>query len=978
MKLKPTHVVRSIRFFLFFAILLFGKNVSAAKFYVSASSGNDTLNGQYPTFSTGYDGPKQTIMAAYLLAGVGDTIAVASGYYDEIVYFDKDIYFEVDSITIRKIIVDGFGIKVNLSGNTLNVRDTLEMLNGFIVSRGSSVKFRLIPDCTQLGGSVDAFVDGNYQVGVGSGPRIATFLSGIGADYRPVTLNFIKPSNDTLYLTGSVDIGPAPVSGGLPSGIKWASKVHHWWFGASQWPSAFGFTTKLDYDSVSNDDEVLETSKLRVLAADLNGNWQDLTGFGSANRKGNITNITPIDTLGYFTLGNATGGTNALGWRYPVARMTFTAACTGLQSQFTDKTFAYKAPVKKWYWDFGVISSTTDTSTQQNPKYAYTLPGLYQVMLVAENIFGNTDTTYRTIDIRPNPVVNFTATNVCIGLSNSFNDASTVASPDAIAGRNWSFGDGATSTAASPTRTYAASGTYNVKLIVTSTAGCKDSTVKAVNVWQKPSPSFTAPSNCISDSSVFWRNPSTSPPDNTITYLWKVDGVNVSNDTLKKIKFTVSGIHSATLYATTNRGCKDSASSSFTIYGLPKLGFALATIPSNTAVQCLNGNKFSLTPTLITTEGQNILQAGWSWGDGTNSILTDTSHSYTAENSYLVKLRAITDLGCADSISATYTVKGRLSLNFGKTGFCVPDTIRFQDSATVSSSAVIARQWFLNGVYQTANNPASITINGTGPHIIKYWVANSDGCIDSVSKTYSFTSYPTLTYTSLGTQPFCPGDSFTLTVNGGDSAKWLMDNDTTRKRVFKSAGSYTVRVYNSAACYVTDSDTIRMHPAANIIAFNDTTIVRGGVATLRVKGGVSYSWSPMTALVPVSGNTMKAGPVKTQRYAVTGTDANNCKGVDTVTVTVVDPLFVKIPNIITPNGDNQNDAWDLRQLADLNLYDLSITDYNGKLVYESNNYLNDWKAQDKNSNDLPDGIYYYLLRNRSNNSELKGFIQVIR
>jgi hypothetical protein len=57
---------------------------------------------------------------------------------------------------------------------------------------------------------------------------------------------------------------------------------------------------------------------------------------------------------------------------------------------------------------------------------------------------------------------------------------------------------------------------------------------------------------------------------------------------------------------------------------------------------------------------------------------------------------------------------------------------------------------------------------------------------------------------------------------------------------------------------------------------------------------------------------------------------------------------------------------------------LSITDYNGKLVYESNNYLNDWKAQDKNSNDLPDGIYYYLLRNRSNNSELKGFIQVIR
>jgi len=966
-----------LRILLFFSLLAFGNNLNAARWYVS-TTGSDTLNGQFPAFTSGYDGPKQTIMAAYLMAGVGDTITVESGYYPEHVTFDKDIYLEVDAVIVRKITLDGVSSITTLYGDTLEVRDTLEFINGYITTRGSNVKLRLIPDCLQIGGSVDAFVDGFYSIGIGAGPRTAEFRIGGNGDYRPATLDFTKVANDTLYLTAFVDLGAAPIAGGLPSTAKWASKVHHWWFGASQWPNAFGFTVRLDYDSVSNDDEVLEQSKLRVLGADRDGNWQDLTGFGTLARKGDITSIIPVDTLGYFTLGNATGGTNALGCRYPVAKMAVTTACSGSPTSFSDKSFAYKAPVNKWYWDFGVLSSTTDTSTKQNPKFAYAAPGTYQVMFVAENIFGNTDTIYRSVTIQPNPTANFTATDVCIGLANAFNDISTVAAPDAIVSRAWNLGDGSTSTLTSPTRTYAAVGSYNVKLLVTSTSGCKDSVTKTVNVWGKPSPSFTAPSNCISDSSVFWRNISTNPPDNTISYSWKVDGVTVSTDTLKRIKFATSGNHSAKLFATTNKGCKDSASANFTIYGLPKLNFALAPIPSNTATQCLNGNKFTFTYSLLTTEGQNVLQAGWRWGDGTNSILTDTTHSYTAENSYLVKLGAITDYGCADSISATYTVKGRLSLNFGKIGQCVPDTITFFDSGSFSSTGIAGRQWFLNGAYQSALNPAAFTITGNGPHTIKYWAANTDGCIDSISKVYSFTSYPTLTYATLGSQPFCPGDSFTLTVNGGDSAKWLMDNDTTRKRVFKTAGPYAVRVYNSAACYVTDSDTIRVHPAANINAFNDTTIVRGGFATIRAKGGVSYVWSPMTSLIPVSANTMRAGPVKTQKYVATGTDANGCKGTDTVTVTVVEPVFVKIPNIITPNGDNQNDAWDLRQLADLFQYDLSITDYQGKLVYESSNYMNDWKAQDNNSNELPDGIYYYLLRNRVNNTELKGFIQVIR
>ncbi len=55
-------------------------------------------------------------------------------------------------------------------------------------------------------------------------------------------------------------------------------------------------------------------------------------------------------------------------------------------------------------------------------------------------------------------------------------DSSGSSDPDGtIESYAWAFGDGATSTAASPTHVYAASGTYQVTLTVTDNAGSKDS-----------------------------------------------------------------------------------------------------------------------------------------------------------------------------------------------------------------------------------------------------------------------------------------------------------------------------------------------------------------------------------------------------------------------------------------------------------------------------------------------------------------------
>jgi gliding motility-associated-like protein len=99
-----------------------------------------------------------------------------------------------------------------------------------------------------------------------------------------------------------------------------------------------------------------------------------------------------------------------------------------------------------------------------------------------------------------------------------------------------------------------------------------------------------------------------------------------------------------------------------------------------------------------------------------------------------------------------------------------------------------------------------------------------------------------------------------------------------------------------------------------------------------------------------------------------------------VSIDIYDPIF-KIPEGLSPNGDGLNDKFEFKGLESYPNSKLAIFTRAGHLIYETNNYQNDWDGtyQVKGSsikNVVPTGTYYYVLTLGGTNRQIKGFVYV--
>ncbi len=185
---------------------------------------------------------------------------------------------------------------------------------------------------------------------------------------------------------------------------------------------------------------------------------------------------------------------------------TFTSACTDGTCGFdasasTDPDGA----ITSYVWDFG---DSTAPGAGVNASHIYATSGTYTVTLSVTDNRGAVSTTTRSVQVVvPNraPVAAFTPS--CTGLTCTF-DSSASSDPDgSIVGRDWTFGDGATSSASNPTHTYAAAGARVVSLTVTDDRGATATTTTNVSVIDPnatPSVGFRAATGATTNSTSAW------------------------------------------------------------------------------------------------------------------------------------------------------------------------------------------------------------------------------------------------------------------------------------------------------------------------------------------------------------------------------------------------------------------------------------------------------------------------------------------
>lgn len=356
----------------------------------------------------------------------------------------------------------------------------------------------------------------------------------------------------------------------------------------------------------------------------------------------------------------------------------------------------------------------------------------------------------------------------------------------------------------------------------------------------------------------------------------------------------------------------------------------------------------------------------WSNGDTYDTLIVRPV-------SYAVYTLMITDSnGCVLKDSATVTLLALPSLTLSSS----LDTVCNGDTVSLSASGANTYAWSPPPGLSCNSCPAPTatpTVNTT------YTVVGTSvsGCKDSLSKTIDV-SYIQGIGISAPDTIICKGSMLTLTSSG--SGNYLWNNGATTSSIEvqpDSVSRFSVTVNNGC---ISSASILIFAETPILFACCDTTVIKGDTALFVAFGSHHYQWSPATGLNCDSCGYVLAAPNVTTTYTVTGTDAHGCSldKVMTVTVEFICTDFY-IPNVFTPNGDGINDYFAIKA-ENLTNYTITIYDRWDREVYSSTDPAKYWDGKAKNNQNVPDGVYYYIIKSTCQNKPLNksGFVQVLR
>lgn len=493
----------------------------------------------------------------------------------------------------------------------------------------------------------------------------------------------------------------------------------------------------------------------------------------------------------------------------------------------------------------------------------------------------------------------------CDGFSYSFSHPSN----PLIHSFYWDFGDAGSgasniSSDQNPTHVFSAAGDYTIKLVTNRNGDCSDSTTAIVRVWPGFFPNFNTAGICLT-SPIKFNDATTTNYGVVDSWAWDFGDISTVDDTshTKNTQWTYAdtGTKSVQLIVTNSKGCKDTLVKTISVIDKPPITLAfkdtLICVPDAVQLQASGTGNFTWTP------GVNITNAN----TGTPTVNPTSTTTYHVE---------LNQGGCINTDTVRVRVVNFVTLvEMGDTTICKTDEAQLH----VVSDA-LHYQWSPAASLDdpAVQNPVAISGNSETYVVI----ATIGSC--SAQKDINVNAVPYPLANAGPDTTICYNTPASLHgVHDGNQFFWspvssLMNATTLNPTAYPPREGLNPYVLTStnipSGCPKPGRDTvvITVLPRIRPFAGNDTLVVVGQPVQLNAEGGVSYAWTPPTALNDpnIKNPVAVYGPeMDSVLYIVQVFNEAGCFDTASVKVTVFKTVpYVFVPTGFTPNGDGLNDV----------------------------------------------------------------------
>jgi PKD repeat protein len=504
---------------------------------------------------------------------------------------------------------------------------------------------------------------------------------------------------------------------------------------------------------------------------------------------------------------NTAGKTISI-YNAPVSDFTYTSGitCSNSPLSFSNSTvFSGPDSVLSYSWNMDG-EAILDT---KNPAYTFASGGDKTITLSAA-IPGCTNTQSQIVSITPGPLTSFSFAGSCAYDNYQFINATT---GENITGYYWNFGDGYTSSVASPSHNFASAGNYVVSLTASNASGCNTAMQQVVAVHYIPQLNFTNDLACSENPVTFYDQSSVANANITEQY-WTLSNNLISYKSegfgpTPSFRLGEAGEYTMTLIGISNYGCTDT---------LMRHGVNVKQSPvaDFTYENNCYGDTNILSQAVDLPEGVNLLTVDWLI-DGLLFSGNELQYKFPRTGSQEVEMFVRADNLCTGSVSKTVDIIALPAIDMQLSSHCEDQPVLVSALTNPGSDPVRSYSWSIDGNPVSSQQYFSYTFKNPADYAISLLVTTASNCDNALEEVFTINPSPVSefeVFPSIGASPLVV--QFTDKSKGATSV--LYDFSTFNDDKNSS--------FNPVYTYTTLGKDMPIQIATNAFGCTDTSFVQ--------------------------------------------------------------------------------------------------------------------------------------------------------